>query len=102
MATTATMPDCQTAPPTAFFGMALQNMMLQAAAVSMMIWMMMFIFGIPMALARETDSPFWSTWIIWQNAKPTITSREPRKMNTDAFASRPITLSRVVAEEPYI
>ena len=45
MATTATMPLCQTAPPTAFLGAALQNMMLAAAAVSMIIWMQIFILG---------------------------------------------------------
>ena len=56
MATTATMPDCHTAPPTAFLGCALQNMMLAAAAVSMMIWMMMFIFGSLMASATVLPS----------------------------------------------
>ena len=37
MATTATMPLCQTAPETAFLGDALQNMIMRAAAVRMTI-----------------------------------------------------------------
>ena len=99
MATTATMPDCQTAPATAFLGCALQNMMLQAAAVSMIIWMMMFIFGRLMASARVLPS---CTWIIWQNAKRTMMSSADRKTNTEALASFVICLSSVVALLPYI
>ncbi len=99
MATTATIPDCQTAPATAFLGEALQNMMLAAAAMSMMIWMQMFIFGSSMAWAMVRPSAVWS---IWQKAKPTMISREPRNTNTEALASRVMTLSSVVAVLPYI
>ena len=70
-----------------------------AIAVSIMIWMQMFIFGSWTASARVLPS---AVWIIWKKAKPTMTRRAPRKMNTEAFASLLITLSRVVAEFPYI
>ncbi len=96
------MPDCHTAPPTAFFGSALQNIMFSAAAVSIMIWMMRFILGMPIAVASVTLSPSLVTWKIWQNAKQTITSNAARKTYTEAFADRVITLSRVVALEPYM
>ena len=99
MATTATMPDCHTAPATAFFGEALQNIMLQAAAVSIIIWMIMFILGIPMATARV--SPLF-TCIIWQNANITMHRRAARNTNTEALAFPVITLSRVVADSPYM
>ena len=102
MATTATIPLCQTAPPTAFLGSALQNIMFAAAAASMMIWMMIFIFGMPMCWARVMLSPPFVTCIIWQKAKNTITSNAPRNTNTEAFALLLISLPRVVALFPYM
>ena len=61
--------------------------------------MQMFIFGMAIASAMVLPSAVWS---IWQNAKPTITRREPRNTNTEALASLVMTLSRVVAELPYM
>ena len=77
----------------------MQKTMLQAAATSMMIWMQMFILGMAMASATVRPS---ETWSIWQKAKPTMMSREPRKTNTEALPSLEMTLSRVVAELPYM
>ena len=73
-------------------------MMLRAAATSIIIWMQMFILG--RLITFDRGSP--SILIIWQKANATITSRAVRKMKTDALASRVISLSRVVAELPYI
>ena len=43
MATTATIPDCHTGPATAFFGAALQQMIISAAAEIITICMTMFM-----------------------------------------------------------
>ena len=73
MATTATMPDCQTAPATAFFGLALKATIMTAAALIMMIWMMVFIFGIREMVASVSASTKNCT-----QAKATITASAVR------------------------
>ena len=91
MATTATMPDCHTGPATAFFGDALQKMIIRAAAEIMTIWMTMFIFSALPSHDGRSDGTA---------ANMTMTARASRKIYTARLASGGIFLSRVVAPPP--
>lgn len=58
MATTATIPFCQTAPCTAALGLALQKMIMSAAAAIIVIWMRMFMGS---GLAQTSVTPSMTT-----------------------------------------
>ena len=129
MATTATIPDCHTEPVTAFFGLALANIIIKAAAEIIIIWMTIFICN---GLLNHSVTPVTCTfactnWLavmdrfssiyrsfvpltarkvscegnaFWKTAKKVIMTRAPIKIYTAFLADCGIFLSKVVAVVP--